>query len=74
MPEITDWKELKDLLRLSFGKQRHLDCLVQEMTALKVIIKTFTRGLTVRKQDMVRLRNINSSELAMKFSVLRETH
>lgn len=34
-PEIRDWDDLKGLLRLSFGDQRNLDCLVQELIALK---------------------------------------
>lgn len=34
-PEITDWNELKELLRLTFGDQRNLDCLVQEMIIMR---------------------------------------
>lgn len=114
-PEIRNWDELKDLLRLSFGDQRNLDCLVQELIALKphknesfftfgqriqkcrsavasklksmnftkpqcqfrmenydeLSLKTFIRGLTGRIQDMVRLRNPNSLELAISY-VLEE--
>lgn len=33
-PEIRDWIELKNLLRLSFGDNRNLDCLVQEMMVM----------------------------------------
>lgn len=114
-PEIRDWSDLKALLRLSFGDNRNLDCLVQEMIAMKTFknetflafgqriqkarsaiasklismnidiaernfliknyddlsLKTFIRGLSGRIQDMVRLRNPNSLELAISY-VLEE--
>lgn len=34
-PKIRDWSDLKDILCLSFGDNRNLDCLVQEMFAIK---------------------------------------
>nr|CAH7763946.1 unnamed protein product [Callosobruchus chinensis] len=114
-PEIRNWNELKILLRLSFGDQRNLDCLVQELIIMKphknesffdfgqriqkarsaiasklismnlavaertfqiknydeLCLKTFIRGLTGRVQDMVRLRNPDSLELAISY-VLEE--
>lgn len=114
-PEIRDWNSLKNLLRLSFGDNRNLDCLVQEMMALQpsknesflnfgqriqrsrsaiasklialnlskeertfqiknyddLSLKTFIRGLSGRVQDMVRLRNPNSLEVAISY-VLEE--
>nr|CAH7723682.1 unnamed protein product [Callosobruchus chinensis] len=114
-PEIRNWNELKILLGLSFGDQRNLDCLVQELIIMKphknesffnfgqriqkarsaiasklismnlavaertfqiknydeLCLKTFIRGLTGRVQDMVRLRNPDSLELAISY-VLEE--
>ncbi|CAH1977945.1 unnamed protein product [Acanthoscelides obtectus] len=114
-PEIRNWKDLKILLRLSFGDQRNLGCLVQELIVMKphknesffnfgqriqkarsaiasklismdvsvaertfqiknydeLCLKTFIRGLTGRVQDMVRLRNPDSLELAISY-VLEE--
>nr|CAI5820952.1 unnamed protein product [Callosobruchus analis] len=114
-PEISNWNDLKSLLRLSFGDQRNLDCLVQELIVLKphknesffnfgqriqkarsaiasklismnlsvaertfqsknydeLCLKTFILGLTGRVQDMVRLRNPDSLELAISY-VLEE--
>nr|CAH7724850.1 unnamed protein product [Callosobruchus chinensis] len=114
-PEIRNWNELKILLRLGFGDQRNLDCLVQELIIMKphknesffnfgqriqkarsaiasklismnlavaertfqiknydeLCLKTFIRGLTGRVQDMVRLRNPDSLELAISY-VLEE--
>lgn len=114
-PEIREWDQLKDLLRLTFGDQRNLDCLVQEMIIMRpfknesffafgqriqkgrsgiasklksmklrpdectfkiknydeLALKTFIRGLSGRVQDMVRLRNPNSLELAISY-VLEE--
>lgn len=114
-PEIRQWTELKTLLRLTFGDQRSLDCLVQEMIIMRpqktesffsfgqriqkcrsgiasklkslnlscaerilqiknyddLSLKTFIRGLTGRVQDMVRLRNPDSLEVAISY-VLEE--
>lgn len=114
-PEVRNWDDLKTLLRLSFGDQRNLDCLVQELIAMRphknesftafgqriqksrsaissklksmnfnlaqrtfrmenydeLALKTYLRGLTGRIQDMVRLRDPDSLELAMSY-VLEE--
>lgn len=34
-PEIREWLSSKNLLRLSFGDNRNLDCLVQKMMAMQ---------------------------------------
>lgn len=115
-PEIRAWTDLKNLLRLSFGDQRNLDCLVQDIIIMRPLknesfltfgqriqkarssiasklismnlsaeerrfqiknydelsLKTFIRGLTGRIQDLVRLRNPDSLELAMAYVVEEE--
>lgn len=115
-PEIREWNSLKDLLRLSFGDNRNLDCLVQELIIMKpyknesyvsfgqriqkgrsaiasklismrldaaerafqiknydeLSLKTFIRGLSGRIQDMVRLRNPDSLELAISYVIEEE--
>lgn len=114
-PEVRKWDDLKALLRLTFGDQRNLDCLVQDLMILQpfrnesfssfgqriqkcrssicsklksmnitpdekilqlknydeLALKTFIRGLSGRIQDMVRLRNPDSIELAISY-VLEE--
>lgn len=114
-PEVRNWNDLKALLRLTFGDQRNLDCLVQDLMIMhplkneiysnfgqrilkcrsaicsklqsmnlpinekmlkiknydELALKTFIRGLTGRVQDMVRLRNPDTIELAMSY-VLEE--
>lgn len=38
-PEISDWNDIKKLLRSAFGDQRNLDCLVQEVIQLWKLYK-----------------------------------
>lgn len=115
-PEIRDWIDLKNLLRLTFGDQRNIDCLVQEMLIMKpfknesfvnfgqriqkcrsqiasklkslglpvqectfklknydeLALKTFIRGLTGRVQDMVRLRDPDTLEVAISHVIEEE--
>ncbi|KAK4885938.1 hypothetical protein RN001_002209 [Aquatica leii] len=114
-PEIRSWVDLKSLLRLSFGDQRNLDCLFQDLLITRPLrnesylsfgqriqkcksaiaskllreslsneertfqminydqlaLKTFIRGLQGRVQDMTRLRNPDTFELALSY-VLEE--
>lgn len=115
-PEVREWVSLKALLRLSFGDNRNLDCLVQELIVLRpyknepyinfgqriqksrsaiasklismnlpieerdfkiknydeLSLKTFIRGLSGRVQDMVRLRNPTTLELAISYVIEEE--
>lgn len=35
IPEIRNWNELKKILRLTFGQEKNLDCVVKDMVNLK---------------------------------------
>lgn len=34
-PQVREWEHLKELLRLSFGDNRNIECLVQEMLVMR---------------------------------------
>lgn len=115
-PEVRTWDNIKELLRKSFGDQRNIDCLVQDLVIMKeyknesphafgeriqkarslvatklaslnlpqnemilklnhydeLALKTFIRGLSGRMQDMIRLRQPNSLEQAISYSIEEE--
>lgn len=71
--ELKTWDEVKAALRLSFGDQRNLDCLVQDLIILRPLKGESAYNFGMRCQDARSLivSKINSMNLANAEKIIR---
>lgn len=70
--ELRTWEEIKNALRLTFGDNRNIDCLVQDLIILKPFKNEPPTQFGARIQDALSLliSKLNSANLALNEKIL----
>lgn len=71
--ELTKWSDIRNALKLSFGDQRNIDCLLQDLIMLRPLKNENSYNFGIRCQDARSLiiSKINALEISTDQKILR---